>query len=109
MCLYVKVICTQPEDYNNREVLCDASGEGPLLRNPGNHDRARVPRIPTSPDVDFTVGLPLYETGPMDRFSNMSFRNVLEGRNLYTSQISYMLSPTIGDFFSILIHPNGVA
>ncbi|XP_074535027.1 tyrosinase [Halichoeres trimaculatus] len=74
-----KVICTQPEDYNNREVLCDASGEGPLLRNPGNHDRARVPRIPTSPDVDFTVGLPMYETGPMDRFANMSFRNVLEG------------------------------
>ncbi|KAM9853003.1 tyrosinase [Aulostomus maculatus] len=74
-----KVICTQPEEYNSREALCNSTGEGPLLRNPGNHDRNRVPRIPTSADVEFTLGLPEYETGPMDRFSNMSFRNVLEG------------------------------
>lgn len=50
------------------------------MRNPGNHDPNRVARLPTSADVDFTVGLPDYETGPMDRFTNMSFRNVLEGR-----------------------------
>ncbi|XP_061781855.1 tyrosinase [Nerophis lumbriciformis] len=74
-----KVICTQPEEYNRREVLCNATGEGPLLRNPGNHDTSRVQRLPTSTDVDFTVGLPQYETGTMDRFANMSFRNVLEG------------------------------
>ncbi|XP_042270526.1 tyrosinase [Thunnus maccoyii] len=74
-----KVICTQPEEYNSREALCNATGEGPLLRNPGNHDTNRVQRLPTTADVDFTVGLPAYETGPMDRFSNMSFRNVLEG------------------------------
>ncbi|XP_030601273.1 tyrosinase isoform X2 [Archocentrus centrarchus] len=74
-----KVICTQPEEYNSREALCNATGEGPLLRNPGNHDSNRVQRIPTSADVEFTLGLPEYETGTMDRFANMSFRNVLEG------------------------------
>lgn len=74
------MICTDPEEYNSREALCNGTGEGPLLRNPGNHDRNRVPRLPTTADVDFTVGLPEYETGPMDRFANMSFRNVLEGR-----------------------------
>lgn len=62
-------------------MLCNATGEGPLLRNPGNHDQNRVPRLPTTADVDFTVNLPEYETGPMDRFTNMSFRNVLEGRS----------------------------
>lgn len=77
----VKVICSKPEEYNNREVLCNANGEGPLLRNPGNHDRNRVPRLPTTADVDFAVGLPEYETGNMDRFANMSFRNVLEGKH----------------------------
>ncbi|XP_071393586.1 tyrosinase [Centroberyx affinis] len=74
-----KVICTQPEEYNSREALCNATGEGPLLRNPGNHDRGRVRRLPTTADVDFTVGLTEYETGTMDRFANLSFRNVLEG------------------------------
>lgn len=82
----VKVICSKPEEYNNREVLCNATGEGPLLRNPGNHDRNRVPRLPTTADVDFAVGLPEYETGNMDRFANMSFRNVLEGK--HTKKIS---------------------
>lgn len=75
------MICSQPEEYNMQEVLCNATGEGPLLRNPGNHDRNRVPRIPTTADVEFTLSLPEYETGPMDRFANMSFRNVLEGRS----------------------------
>ncbi|XP_036391960.1 tyrosinase [Megalops cyprinoides] len=74
-----KVICTQPEDYNRREVLCNGTGEGPLLRNPGNHDRRRVSRLPTSADVEFVVSLTEYETDPMDRTANMSFRNALEG------------------------------
>ncbi|XP_062329635.1 tyrosinase [Osmerus eperlanus] len=74
-----KVICTQPEDYNNREVLCNTTGEGPLLRNPGNHDPSRVNRLPTSRDVDTVIGLPEYETGTMDRSADMSFRNALEG------------------------------
>lgn len=73
------MICTQPDEYNNREALCNATGEGPLLRNPGNHDPNRVPRLPTRADVDFTVGLREYETETMDRFANLSFRNVLEG------------------------------
>ncbi|XP_018604419.2 tyrosinase [Scleropages formosus] len=74
-----KVICSQSEEYNRREVLCDGTAEGPLLRNPGNHDRNRVSRIPTSADVEFVLSLTDYETGPMDRGANMSFRNVLEG------------------------------
>ncbi|CAL8266330.1 unnamed protein product [Merluccius merluccius] len=74
-----KVICSRPGDYNNRGVLCDASQEGPLLRNPGNHNRNVVPRLPTSAEVDFTLGLRDYDTGPMDRTANMSFRNTMEG------------------------------
>ncbi|KAJ8256759.1 hypothetical protein COCON_G00189110 [Conger conger] len=74
-----KVVCTQPEEYNSRAALCNGTGEGPLLRNPGNHDRARVNRLPTSADVEFVVSLPEYETEPLDRTANMSFRNVLEG------------------------------
>nr|ANN11874.1 tyrosinase protein [Cyprinus carpio 'color'] len=74
-----KVICSQPEDYNQREVLCDGSPEGPLLRNPGNHDPNRVPRLPTSADVESVLSLTEYETGLMDRSANMSFRNALEG------------------------------
>lgn len=34
--------------------------------------------------MEFTLGLPEYETGPMDRFANMSFRNVIEGRQRET-------------------------
>ncbi|XP_051535147.1 tyrosinase-like [Myxocyprinus asiaticus] len=74
-----KVICTQPDDYNNREVLCDGSPEGPLQRNPGNHDRNRVRRLPTSADVESVLSLTEYETGSMDRRANLSFRNALEG------------------------------
>ncbi len=76
----MQVICSQPEDYNQREVLCDGSPEGPLLRNPGNHDRERVPRLPTSADVESVLSLTDYETSPMDRRANMSFRNALEGK-----------------------------
>ncbi|XP_030632893.1 tyrosinase [Chanos chanos] len=74
-----KVICTQPEDYNRREVLCNGTAEGPLLRNPGNHDRNRVGRLPTTADVEFVLGLSDYETDQLDRRANMSFRNALEG------------------------------
>ncbi|KAG5837099.1 hypothetical protein ANANG_G00235670 [Anguilla anguilla] len=74
-----KVVCTQPEEYNSRAALCNGTGEGPLLRNPGNHDRNRVNRLPTSANVEFVVSLNEYETEPMDRTANMSFRNALEG------------------------------
>ncbi|XP_017538550.1 tyrosinase [Pygocentrus nattereri] len=74
-----KVICTLPEIYNARETVCDGAGEGPLLRNPGNHDPNRVRRLPTSADVEFVLGLTDYETGSLDRRANMSFRNTLEG------------------------------
>ncbi|XP_061595296.1 tyrosinase-like [Cololabis saira] len=74
-----EVLCTRMDDYNSRGVLCDATAEGPLLRNPGNHDRNLVERIPTSEEVEFTVSLPDYDTGAMDRSANMSFRNTLEG------------------------------
>lgn len=79
VCVCSQVICTQPEEYNRREVLCNATGEGPLLRNPGNHDRGRVPRLPTTADVEAVVGLSEYETDTLDRFANGSFRNALEG------------------------------
>ncbi|KAF6720549.1 Tyrosinase [Oryzias melastigma] len=74
-----QVLCSQAEEYNNRGVLCDAREEGPVRRNPGNHDRNLVERIPTSAEVEFTLNLPNYDTGPMDRTANMSFRNTLEG------------------------------
>ncbi|XP_007248641.3 tyrosinase [Astyanax mexicanus] len=74
-----KVICTLPEIYNAEETLCDGVGEGPLFRNPGNHDPNRVRRLPTSADVEFVLGLSDYETGSLDRRANMSFRNALEG------------------------------
>uniref|UniRef100_A0A8C7YGX1 Tyrosinase n=1 Tax=Oryzias sinensis TaxID=183150 RepID=A0A8C7YGX1_9TELE len=60
-------------------VLCDAREEGPVQRNPGNHNRNLVARIPTSAEVEFTLSLPNYDTEPMDRTANMSFRNTLEG------------------------------
>ncbi|XP_030602226.1 tyrosinase-like [Archocentrus centrarchus] len=74
-----RVLCSQSETYNERGVLCDARAEGPLRRNPGNHDRNLAERIPTSAEVEFTLSLPNYDTGAMDRSANMSFRNTLEG------------------------------
>uniref|UniRef100_A0A3P9DCZ0 Tyrosinase n=1 Tax=Maylandia zebra TaxID=106582 RepID=A0A3P9DCZ0_9CICH len=73
------VLCSQAQDYSARGVLCDATEEGPLRRNPGNHNRNLVERLPTSDDVEFTLSLTNYDTGPMDRSANMSFRNTLEG------------------------------
>ncbi|XP_029028433.1 tyrosinase-like [Betta splendens] len=74
-----KVMCSRAEEYNDRGVLCDAEEEGPLRRNPGNHNRNMVERLPTSADVEFTLSLASYDTGAMDRSANMSFRNTLEG------------------------------
>ncbi|XP_043928139.1 tyrosinase [Protopterus annectens] len=74
-----QVICSRPEDYNTRRTLCDGTPEGPIIRNPGDHDRSRTPRLPTSTEVEFCVSLPEYETDSMDRFANQSFRNTLEG------------------------------
>uniref|UniRef100_A0A672H9G5 Tyrosinase n=1 Tax=Salarias fasciatus TaxID=181472 RepID=A0A672H9G5_SALFA len=74
-----RVLCSQATDYNDRGVLCDARAEGPLRRNPGNHNRNLVERLPTSAEVEFTLSLPDYDTGAMDRSANMSFRNTLEG------------------------------
>uniref|UniRef100_A0A669D1M6 Tyrosinase n=1 Tax=Oreochromis niloticus TaxID=8128 RepID=A0A669D1M6_ORENI len=75
-----RVLCSQAQDYSARGVLCDATEEGPLRRNPGNHNRNLVERLPTSDDVEFTLSLTNYDTGPMDRSANMSFRNTLEGQ-----------------------------
>ncbi|XP_029457566.1 tyrosinase [Rhinatrema bivittatum] len=74
-----QVICSRPEEYNNQQTLCNGTAEGPILRNPGNHDRNRTPRFPTSADVDFCLSLTEYETEPMDKSANFSFRNTLEG------------------------------
>ncbi|XP_047463262.1 tyrosinase-like [Mugil cephalus] len=74
-----EVLCSQAGEYNERGVLCDATREGPLRRNPGNHNRDLVERLPTSAEVEFTLSLSNYDTGAMDRTANMSFRNILEG------------------------------
>lgn len=87
----LQVICTQPEDYNNREVLCNTTGEGPLLRNPGNHDPNRVRRLPTTADVESVINLPEYETDSMDRFANRSFRNAVEGTHVHMALIPILL------------------
>ncbi|XP_035035425.2 tyrosinase-like [Hippoglossus stenolepis] len=74
-----RVLCSQPQVYNDRGVLCDAKDEGPLRRNHGNQNRTLVERLPTSAEVEFTLSLSDYDTGAMDRGANMSFRNTLEG------------------------------
>ena len=73
-------MCSRAEDYSVRGVLCDGNDEGPLLRNPGNHDHNLVARLPTAAEVEFTVSLRDYDTGAMDRSANFSFRNTLEGK-----------------------------
>lgn len=72
------MICSREPEYSIRGILCNGTEEGPLLRNPGSHDQADG--LPTSSDVDFTLSLSQYDTGPMDRMANMSFRNTLEGK-----------------------------
>ncbi|NXP60289.1 TYRO Tyrosinase, partial [Chloropsis cyanopogon] len=74
-----QVICTRSEEYNSQQALCSATGEGPIRRNPGNNDKSRTPRLPSSADVEFCLSLTQYESGPMDKMANYSFRNTLEG------------------------------
>nr|BBE38031.1 tyrosinase [Cynops pyrrhogaster] len=74
-----QIICSKAEEYNNLRILCNGTQEGPLVRNPGNHDKNRVQRLPTSEEVEFCVSLTQYDTEPMDRSANLSFRNTLEG------------------------------
>lgn len=84
-----QVLCSQADEYNRRGVLCDASHEGPLRRNPGNHNRNVVARLPTAAEVEFTLNMANYDTGAMDRTSNMSFRNTLEGQLACQPAMSY--------------------
>ncbi|KAJ7423810.1 Tyrosinase [Pitangus sulphuratus] len=74
-----QVICTRSEEYNSQQALCNATSEGPIRRNPGNNDKSRTPRLPSSADVEFCLSLTQYESGPMDKMANYSFRNTLEG------------------------------
>ncbi|XP_053313866.1 tyrosinase [Spea bombifrons] len=74
-----QVVCSQSEEYNSLRTLCNGTDEGPIIRNPGGHDRTRTPRLPTSAEVEACLALTDYETGPMDRSANFSFRNTLEG------------------------------
>ncbi|XP_065277983.1 tyrosinase [Emys orbicularis] len=74
-----QVICSLSEEYNSRQALCNATNEGPILRNPGNHDKTRTPRLPSSAEVEFCLTLTQYESGSMDKLANFSFRNTLEG------------------------------
>ncbi|XP_077197539.1 tyrosinase [Paroedura picta] len=74
-----QVICSRSDEYNSRQELCNGTNEGPLIRNPGNHDKDRTPRLPSSADVEFCLSLTQYEAGTMDKMANFSFRNTLEG------------------------------
>ncbi|XP_041438658.1 tyrosinase-like [Xenopus laevis] len=74
-----EIVCSRPEEYNAQRILCNGTSEGPLLRNPGGHDRSRVSRLPTTAEVEMCLSLTDYETEPMDRSANFSFRNTLEG------------------------------
>ncbi|XP_053241531.1 tyrosinase [Podarcis raffonei] len=74
-----QVICSHSEEYNSRQELCNGTNEGPVLRNPGNHDKGRTPRLPSSEEVEFCLSLTQYEAGTMDKMANFSFRNTLEG------------------------------
>ncbi|XP_028838620.1 tyrosinase-like isoform X2 [Denticeps clupeoides] len=100
-----KVICSRAEEYNNRGVLCSGQEEGPLLRNPGNHDQRLIRGLPTTADVEFTLSLPQYDTGPMDVTSNMSFRNTLEGFG--SVQTGLGSSTQVGMHASLHIFMNG--
>ncbi|KAF3840770.1 hypothetical protein F7725_006632 [Dissostichus mawsoni] len=93
------------EDYSNRGVLCNAEEEGPLRRNPGNHNRKVVERIPSSAEVEFALSLTDYDTGAMDRSANMSFRNTLEGFG--DSQTGIGNSPRRGLHAALHVFMNG--
>lgn len=86
----MQVICSQLEEYNSRHTLCNGTSEGPILRNPGNHDKARTPRLPSSADVEFCLSLTQYESGSMDKAANFSFRNTLEGNLLFSTHLNFL-------------------
>lgn len=92
---FSQIICSRPEEYNSQQALCDGTPEGPLIRNPGNHDQSKTPRLPSAADVEFCLSLAQYETGSMDRTANFSFRNTLEGNILVLTNC---------DFFLLLYH-----
>lgn len=81
---FIQVICTRSEEYNSQQALCNATSEGPILRNPGNNDKSRTPRLPSSAEVEFCLSLTQYESGSMDKMANYSFRNTLEGNMFYS-------------------------
>ncbi|KAM8976638.1 tyrosinase [Pelodytes ibericus] len=74
-----QIVCSEAEEYNNLRTLCNGTGEGPIIRNPGKQDQSRVSGLPTSAQVEACLSLTDYDTGPMDRSANFSFRNTLEG------------------------------
>ncbi|KAL1774328.1 tyrosinase [Sigmodon hispidus] len=74
-----QIICSRSEEYNSHQVLCDGTPEGPLIRNPGNQDKTKTSRLPSSADIEYCLSLTQYEAGSMDRTANFSFRNTLEG------------------------------
>lgn len=86
---FPQIICSRPEEYNSQQALCDGTPEGPLIRNPGNHDQAKTPRLPSAADVEFCLSLSQYETGSMDRTANFSFRNTLEGNILVLTNCDF--------------------
>ena len=85
---FIQVICSQSEEYNSQQALCNATSEGPILRNPGNNDKSRTPRLPSSSEVEFCLTLTQYESGSMDKMANYSFRNTLEGNVSFCYDIS---------------------
>lgn len=87
----MQVICTRSEEYNSQQALCSATSEGPIRRNPGNNDKSRTPRLPSSADVEFCLSLTQYESGPMDKMANYSFRNTLEGNMLYSTSVCKLI------------------
>ncbi|XP_076876213.1 tyrosinase-like [Brachyhypopomus gauderio] len=100
-----KVICSRAPEYSMRGVLCDGREEGPLLRNPGKHDRNVADGLPTAANVEFTLNLAQYDTGDMDVTANMSFRNTLEGFG--DPQTGLGSSPKMGMHASVHVFMNG--
>ncbi|XP_058482657.1 tyrosinase-like [Solea solea] len=100
-----KVLCSRAEEYNERGVLCDTTQEGPVRRNPGNHNRNLAERLPTSDDVEFTLSLTDYDTGAMDRSANMSFRNTMEGFG--DPQTGFGSSSRLGMHAAVHVFMNG--
>ncbi|XP_019633275.1 PREDICTED: tyrosinase-like [Branchiostoma belcheri] len=68
-----------------RTTPCDVSNNTywHLKRNPGTQDTAyfgeSMAFLPSAEEVDFAMRFPVYDTPPYIRYSNCSFRNLLEG------------------------------